>query len=205
MDKDGGVFPGRRLQAELGVRRLGVVGEGDGAGQLAIVQHLLVVLGQVDVTLRLKLERALQQMEKEEENVKESCEKNFKSERHWPKARDEARDEFNTQNGVCLIAAWALCKQHSISLMNTELTQALIQLAQNERWAGEWMCERGTQELQIYLSAVLSICILPTKNTQNSTDTFVLFNFSISRYTYPARNMNFNLSHELLKLYLVKI
>lgn len=51
MDEDRGVFPGRRLQAELGIRRLGIVGEGDGAGQLAIVQHLLVVLGQVDVTL----------------------------------------------------------------------------------------------------------------------------------------------------------
>ena len=59
MDEDGGVFPRRRLQAELRVRRLGVVGEGDGVGQLAIVQHLLVVLGQVDVTLRLELEGAL--------------------------------------------------------------------------------------------------------------------------------------------------
>lgn len=60
VDKDGGVFPGRRLQAELSIRRLGVVGEGDGAGKLAVVQHLLVVLRQVDVTLRLELESALQ-------------------------------------------------------------------------------------------------------------------------------------------------
>lgn len=59
MDEDGRVFPGRRLQAELRVRCLGVVGEGDGAGQLPVVQHLLVVLGQVDVALRLELERAL--------------------------------------------------------------------------------------------------------------------------------------------------
>lgn len=51
VDEDGRVFPGRRLQAELCIRRLGVIGEGDGAGQLAIVQHLLVVLGQVDVAL----------------------------------------------------------------------------------------------------------------------------------------------------------
>lgn len=60
VDEDGGVFPRRRLQAELSIRRLGIVGEGDGAGQLAIVQHLLVVLRQVDVTLRLELESALQ-------------------------------------------------------------------------------------------------------------------------------------------------
>lgn len=59
VDEDGGVFPRRRLQAELGIRRLGVVGEGDGAGQLAIVQNLLVVLSQVDVALRLELESAL--------------------------------------------------------------------------------------------------------------------------------------------------
>lgn len=60
VDKYRGVFPGWRLQAELGVRGLGVVGEGDGVGQFAIVQHLLVVLRQVDVTLWLKLEGALQ-------------------------------------------------------------------------------------------------------------------------------------------------
>lgn len=60
MHKDGGVFSGRGLQAELGVCCLGIVGEGDGAGQLSIVQHLLVVLRQVDVTLRFKLESALQ-------------------------------------------------------------------------------------------------------------------------------------------------
>lgn len=60
VDEDGRILPGRRLQAELCIRRLGIVGEGDGAGQLAIIQHLLVVLSQVDVALRLKLERALQ-------------------------------------------------------------------------------------------------------------------------------------------------
>lgn len=66
MHKDGGVFSGRGLQAELGVRCLGVVGEGDGAGQLSIVQHLLMVLRQVDVTLRFKLERALQTKKKKD-------------------------------------------------------------------------------------------------------------------------------------------
>lgn len=60
MDKDGRVFPGRRLQAELGIRCLGVVGERDGAGQLSVIQHLLVVLSQVDVALGLELESALQ-------------------------------------------------------------------------------------------------------------------------------------------------
>ena len=49
----------RGLQAELSVGGLGVVGEGDGVGQLAVVQHLLVVLRQVDVALRLELEGAL--------------------------------------------------------------------------------------------------------------------------------------------------
>lgn len=69
--EDGGVFPGRRLQAELGVGRLGVVGEGDGAGQLAVVQHLLVVLGQVDVALRLELEGALQRRTERAKKQKE--------------------------------------------------------------------------------------------------------------------------------------
>ena len=55
----GGVLPGRGLQAQLGVCGLGVVGEGDAAGQLPVVQHLLMVLRQVDVTLRFKLECAL--------------------------------------------------------------------------------------------------------------------------------------------------
>ena len=59
MHKYGGIFSRRGLEAELGVRGLGVVGEGDGVGQFAVVQHLLVVLGQVDVTLRLELEGAL--------------------------------------------------------------------------------------------------------------------------------------------------
>lgn len=37
-----------------------------------------------------------------------------------------------------------MCKQHSISLMNTALTRALIQLAQNKRWKGpaDGMCGR---------------------------------------------------------------
>lgn len=42
--KDGGVFLGRGLQAELRVGGFGVVREGDGVGQLAVVQHLLVML-----------------------------------------------------------------------------------------------------------------------------------------------------------------
>lgn len=65
MHKDGGVFSGRGLQAELGVRCLGIVGEGDGAGQLSIIQHLLVMLRQVDIALRFKLERALQTKKKD--------------------------------------------------------------------------------------------------------------------------------------------
>lgn len=68
MHEDGGVLLGRGLQAELRVGGFGVVREGDGVGQLAIVQHLLVMLGQVDVALRLELEGALQ---KEEEVRKE--------------------------------------------------------------------------------------------------------------------------------------
>lgn len=63
VDKDGGILPGGGLQAQLGVRGLGVVGEGDGTGQLAVVQHLLVVLRQVDVALRLELESALVEKE----------------------------------------------------------------------------------------------------------------------------------------------
>lgn len=51
MHEDGGVLLGRGLQAELRVGGFGVVREGDGVGQLAVVQHLLVMLGQVDVAL----------------------------------------------------------------------------------------------------------------------------------------------------------
>lgn len=127
-----------------------------------------------------------------------SCEKNFESERQMtcPETRDVwvcvCVYKFNTQNGVCLIAAWAVCKQHSISLMNTALTRALIQLAQNKRWrGGADVWERCTRS---------SKCIFylpPTTNTQKSTDT----NWHIS----PAHSMNFNLFHELLSLYLVEI
>lgn len=77
VDKYRGVFPGWRLQTELSVRGLGVVCEGDGVGQFAVVQHLLVVLCQVDVTLRLKLEGALQRKNKiKNGTVTDGCEKN---------------------------------------------------------------------------------------------------------------------------------
>ena len=69
VDEDGGVLAGRGLQAQLCVRGLGVVGEGDGVGQLAVVQHLLVVFRQVDVALRLELEGALWGRDKEMEHV----------------------------------------------------------------------------------------------------------------------------------------
>lgn len=42
--KDGGIFTRRGFQAKLAIRCLGVVGEGDGACQFAIIQHLLVML-----------------------------------------------------------------------------------------------------------------------------------------------------------------
>lgn len=109
VDKDGRVLPGRRLQAELSIRRLGVVGEGNGAGQLAVVQHLLVVLSQVDVALRLKLESALQGWTKEEEGVK-GCAGQVLNERQMSRPRTAEMwksvcvHKFNTQNGVCLIA-----------------------------------------------------------------------------------------------------
>ena len=44
MYKDGGVFLGRGLQAELGVSGLGIIGEGDGVSQFAIIQYLLMML-----------------------------------------------------------------------------------------------------------------------------------------------------------------
>ena len=149
VDKDGGVFPGRRLQAKLGIRRLGVVGEGDGAGQLAIVQHLLVVLGKVDVTLWFELESALEtEREREREGERERGDEKKTSKVMWETRWIRATEncvcvcvcKLNTQNGVCLIAAWAVCKQHSISLMNTVLTRPLIQLAQNKRWRGGSGC-----------------------------------------------------------------
>lgn len=57
--KDGAVLLGGRLQTELRIGGLGVVGQRHGARQLAVVQHLLVMLGEVDVALGLELERAL--------------------------------------------------------------------------------------------------------------------------------------------------
>lgn len=57
--KYGGVFPGRGLQAQLCVGGFSVVGEGYAAGQLPIIQNLLMVLRQVDVAFRLELKRAL--------------------------------------------------------------------------------------------------------------------------------------------------
>ncbi len=108
MDEDGGVFPGRRLQAELCIRRLGVVGEGDGAGQLAIIQHLLVVLSQVDVTLGLKLESALQSGEKRGRRQRR-CQRLLEKKKLSIRGREKHECvrvyKLNTQNGVCIIAA----------------------------------------------------------------------------------------------------
>ena len=57
--EDGGVVPGGGLQAELGVGGAGVVGKGDAARQLAVVQQRLVVLGEQQVALRLVFKCAL--------------------------------------------------------------------------------------------------------------------------------------------------
>lgn len=118
VDENGGVFPGRRLQAELGIRRLGIVGEGDGAGQLAIVQHLLVVLSQVDVTLWLKLESALRWWREEEEEDDDVVD--VKGHMRKTLNLTDTREEWvcvklDTHNGVCLIAAWALCEQQALA------------------------------------------------------------------------------------------
>ena len=53
MHEDGGVVLGGGLQAELGVGSAGVIGEGDAARQLAVVQQRFVVLGEQQVALRL--------------------------------------------------------------------------------------------------------------------------------------------------------
>lgn len=105
MHEDGGVFPGRRLQAQLGVRRLGVVGEGDGAGQLAIVQHLLVVLSQVDVTLRFELESALQRCgrNKEEEEEEEDKEEKVRDGKTEEKKHKIQQNESSGNKGVFIV------------------------------------------------------------------------------------------------------
>lgn len=89
VDEDGWVFSGRRLQAKLGVRRLGVVSEGDGAGQLAVVQHLLVVLGQVDVALWLELERALQWQERR--RCERKSPERDRADRTWGRSNSKTR------------------------------------------------------------------------------------------------------------------
>lgn len=87
--------------------------------------------------------------------------------------------KFSTQNGVCLIAVWAVCKQHSISLMNTALTRALIQLAQNKRQkGGAVVWERCTQDSKF----ISSLCRLPTKNTEEHRHKLTLLCYSISLY-----------------------
>ena len=57
--KDGCVLFGRGLQAELSVGGLGIVGEGNTTGKFPIIQNLFVMLCQVNITLRFKLEGAL--------------------------------------------------------------------------------------------------------------------------------------------------
>lgn len=58
--EDGGVVLGGGLKAQLAVGGTRVVGEGDAAGQLAIVQDHFVVLGEEEVALCLVFEGALQ-------------------------------------------------------------------------------------------------------------------------------------------------
>lgn len=116
MHEDGGVFPGRRLQAQLGVRRLGVVGEGDGAGQLAIVQHLLVVLGQVDVTLRLELESALQRCgrnKEEEEEEEEDKEEKVRGGKTEEKKHKIQQNESSGNKGVFIVCVSVCPARHS--------------------------------------------------------------------------------------------
>lgn len=59
VDEDRGVLSGRGLQTQLSVRGFRVIGKTDVAGQLPIVQHLLMMLSQMDIALRLELKRAL--------------------------------------------------------------------------------------------------------------------------------------------------
>ena len=59
MDKVGRVALGGALQAQLGVGGHGVVEEGEAVGQLAVVQHLAVVLVEGLPRLRLELELVL--------------------------------------------------------------------------------------------------------------------------------------------------
>lgn len=59
MDEDGGVLSGRGFQTQLSICGFSVIGKADAAGQLPIIQHLLMMLSQMDIALRLKLERAL--------------------------------------------------------------------------------------------------------------------------------------------------
>lgn len=58
--ENGRVLLGRGLQAELCVRGLGVVRECNAAGKLPIIQNLLVMLSQMNITLRFKFEGALE-------------------------------------------------------------------------------------------------------------------------------------------------
>ena len=58
--ENGRVLLGRGLQAELRICGLGVVCECDAAGKLPVVQNLLVMLSQMNITLGVKLEGALE-------------------------------------------------------------------------------------------------------------------------------------------------
>lgn len=95
--------------------------------------------------------------------------------------------KFNTQNGACLIAAWAVCKQHSISLMNTVLTRALIQLAQNKMERGSGCVGEEHSEFQVYLFVFVVY-------RQKGRDTQELLSF----YKYHRHHEQFPYIHKVL-------
>lgn len=107
----------------------------------------------------------------EKEDVKGCVRKTLNLRDKWRK-KCECVSVCSTQNRVGLIAAWATCKQHSISLMNTALTQKLIQLAQNKRWkwpADVW--ERGTRSSKF----ISSLCSLLTHLCYSISAYYVTF------------------------------
>lgn len=67
-------------------------------------------------------------------------------EKNWESERQSCPDmrPVRHQNALRLITA--VCKQQSINLMNTALTRALIQLAENKRQSGERTCGREARK-----------------------------------------------------------